>query len=406
MTGRREARYAGFLLALTVLAACNFERGGLVAAMPAATPGGEGEGATGGPTRGPGAPVPVPAPPVVVGPDASAPATTPPPVPTTPPPTTPPAPGGSPDAKPVTPPSRPPSPPDAAPVPVDTAPPVAAECVDNTLRQPVQFTSQRGAPGGDLTFDNNGFMVSLDGRDIVRMSRGGRPEMVLANVLPPFNRGGGIDGLGMLPDGTVVVTDTNGDSLVLSNGQRNQRRSVDINAPGKVLLAPNGSLFVTGAQNGELFSFEPGTGRTTVLAMTDGRLRGLTYSLDFKTLYISDSKNRVLLAAKLRPDGTVEPPQVWVRGTGVFPDGLTTDICGNVYVADNAGGPLMRVTPGGKMEMVSALDHNDLAGLAFGSGKQGWDDHTLYAVSSHQGLTYEIRLGVRGAPLPPFTISQ
>jgi hypothetical protein len=58
------------------------------------------------------------------------------------------------------------------------------------------------------------------------------------------------------------------------------------------------------------------------------------------------------------------------------------------------------------MEMVSALDHNDVAGLAFGSGKQGWDDHTLYGVSSHQGLIYEIKLGVRGAPPPPATVSQ
>jgi hypothetical protein len=405
MTGRREARFAGFLVALT-LAACNFERGGLVAPAPVPAPGGEGEGGSaGGPTRDPGAPIPVPAPPVIATPDAApAPVTAPSmPVPTpgAPPPATMP-PAGSSDARPTT---TPPPTPDAGTPPADTAPPVAAECLDSSLRQPVQFTTQRGTPGGDLTFDSNGFMVSLDGRDIVRTARGGRPEMVLANVLPPFSRGG-VDGLGMLPDGTVVVADTNGDSLVLSNGPRNQRRSVDINAPGKFLLAPNGNLFITGAQNGELFSVDPATGRSTVIAMTDGRLRGLTYSLDFKTLYMSDSKNRVLLSAKVRPDGTVEPPQVWIRNTGVFPDGMATDICGNVYVSDDSGGPLLRVTPAGKVEMVSALDHNDVAGLAFGSGKQGWDDHTLYAVSDHQGLIYEIKLGIRGAPAPHFTISQ
>jgi hypothetical protein len=403
MTARREATYAaGFLVALA-LAACNFERGGLVAPTPGATPGGGGEGVTpGGPTRGPGAPVPAPtvAPPS----DGAAPTTvTPPPAPVPNPPAPTMPPGGTPDAKPVPPSATPPTP-DAAPVPVDTAPPVAAECVDNSVRQPVQFTTSRGAPGGDLTFDGNGFMVSLDGRDIVRMARGGRPEMLLANVFPPFNRNGEIDGLGLLPDGTLVMTDTNNNSLVLS--ARNQRRSVDINSPGKFLVAPSGNLFIAGAQDGELFSFDPGSGRTTVAAMTDGRLRGLTYSLDYKTIYMSDSKNRVLLSAKLRPDGTVEPPQVWVRGTGFFPNGMATDICGNVYVADNSGGPLLRVTPAGKMEMVSPLDRNDVAGLAFGSGKQGWDDHTLYGVSNHQGLIYEIRLGVRGAPPPPFGMSQ
>ena len=55
--------------------------------------------------------------------------------------------------------------------------------------------------------------------------------------------------------------------------------------------------------------------------------------------------------------------------------------------------------------MVSALDGNDVAGLAFGSGKQGWDDHALYGVSDSGrdvGAIYEIKIGIRGAPPLPF----
>jgi sugar lactone lactonase YvrE len=289
-------------------------------------------------------------------------------------------------------------PPDAAPPP-DMAPPVAAECVDNALKQPIGFDVTRGQPGGDLTFDSSGFMVSLDGRDIVRMARGARPDLLVNNAVPPFNRS--VDGLGVLADGTVVITDTNGNSLMFSNNMRNTRREIDLSGPGKFLVGPNGNLLVAGAQGGEIYSVEPGNARVTVLARVDARFRGLTYSLDYKTIYLSDSKNGALHSAKLRADGTVEPPQVWVRGLGVFPDGVTTDICGNVYVSDRNGGPLLRVTPAGKLETVTTLNRNEVSGLAFGSGKQGWDDHTLYGVSERQGQIYEIRLGVRGLPPPP-----
>jgi sugar lactone lactonase YvrE len=152
---------------------------------------------------------------------------------------------------------------------------------------------------------------------------------------------------------------------------------------------------------GELFLVEPASGKVTSIAQTNGHLRGLSYSLDYKTLYISDSGNKALLTAKVRPDGTVDAPVTFARGLGTFADGVATDICGNVFVSDKNGGPLLRVTPAAKVEMVSPLNGDHVAGLAFGSGKQGWDDHSLYGVSEQDSAIYEIKLGVRGAPPPP-----
>jgi sugar lactone lactonase YvrE len=273
-----------------------------------------------------------------------------------------------------------------------------SECADPALKLPVQFTVTRASPAGDLAFDGDGFMVSFDGRDLTRVARGVRPEMLISGALP-FNNT--VEGMELMPDGTVMVADRQADELVRLD-PRNQKRTrpIGIPQPVKVLRAPNGSLYVASV-TGELFLVEPDSGRISSLARTSGRLRGLTYSVDHKVLYISDSGNRQLLSARVRPDSTIDPPAMFAKGLGIYPDGLATDICGNVFVADNNGGPLLRVTPAAKVETVSNLDGNDVAGLAFGSGKQGWDERSLYAVSDRNGALYEIKIGVRGAPPLP-----
>jgi sugar lactone lactonase YvrE len=247
-------------------------------------------------------------------------------------------------------------------------------------------------------------MIAADGRDIARMSRSGPPQMLINNAL--FGNGG-LDGIETLADGSVVVTERSNDRLTRIDpqgpNQFRNRRTIDLPEPVKVLRAPNGGLYVASAL-GDLFMVDPNGNRANPIAHTNGHLRGLTYSPDFKTLYISDSGNKVLLSAKIRADGTVDPPVELAKPLGPYPDGIAADICGNIFVADNNGGPLLRVTAAGKIEMVSSLDGNDVAGLAFGSGKQGWDDHALYGVSDNndRGAIYEIRIGVRGAPPLPF----
>jgi SMP-30/gluconolaconase/LRE-like protein len=297
-----------------------------------------------------------------------------------------------------------PTPPDATPSqppppPPDAAPAGPPECENPALRLPVVFNVMRATPGGDLTFDSEGFMVAPDGRDITRTARSGMSQMLINNAVQGF---GVIEGIELMPDGAVVVTNRQAGSLVVLDRMNGggRRRAIDLAEPVKVLRAPGGRLYVAGAL-GDLFLVEPDTGKVTSIARTNGHLRGLSYSLDFKTLYISDSGNRALLTAKVRPDGTVDPPVMFAKGLGSFADGVATDICGNVFISDNNGGPLLRVNAAAKVEMVSPLNGDSVAGLAFGSGKQGWDDHSLYAVSDRDNAIYEIKLGVRGAPPLP-----
>jgi hypothetical protein len=337
-------------------------------------------------------------------PTSSTPATPPPvsPTPATPPTATPPAitpPATTPPA--TTPPPAPsgtPVPPASDPPP----PPTATPTVDCSLKQPVTFVSQRSSQSADLAFDADGFLVMANGRDVERLASGGNPEMLVRNALT-FSHV--VDGLGVLPGGDVLVADSQTDSLFRftpgsnNGGNNNQRRSINVQSPAKFALGPGGALWVT-STDGELFRVDLASGRATSVAKTDGNLRGLTFSPDFKTIYVSDDRAQVLMSGQIQADGTVANFRAFSGRLGQFPDGLATDICGNVYVADRFGGPLVRVTPTGKTEMVSPVNRAPLYGIAFGSGKQGWSDTSLYAVSSDRGDLFEIKLGFKSAPAP------
>jgi len=298
-----------------------------------------------------------------------------------------------PSSMPTPPPTGTPVPPVSDPPP----PPPSAPTLDCTLKQPIGFETRRSSQSADLTFDSEGFLVIANGRDVERLASNGAPQMLIQNALT-FSKV--VDGLGVLPGGDVVVADSQTDSLDRFTPGSNQRRSINVRSPAKFARAPGGTLWVT-STDGDLFRVDLANGKSSVAAHTDGNLRGVTFGPDFKTIYVSDDRNQVLLSGQIQADGTVTGLRTFSGRLGEFPDGLATDACGNVYVADRFGGPLLRVTATGKTEMVSNLNRAPLYGIAFGSGKQGWTDTSLYGVSADRGDLYEIRLGIKGAPPSP-----
>jgi gluconolactonase len=204
----------------------------------------------------------------------------------------------------------------------------------------------------------------------------------------------------MLSGGDIVVADYTSDSLFrLDVVTRQQRKLASLKSPNKLTVGPGGKLYVVGIE-GDIYVVDADSGKTTMIGRVNGRLRGLTFSPDYKVLYVSDARNNQLLSLQMRPDGTAEQPRVWVRMLGGGPDGMTTDACGNVYVSDHNNSSIRRVTPRGFVEVVANIDRTT-SSIGFGSGKQGWDSKTLYTVSVERGGSYEIKVGVPPAPPPP-----
>ena len=85
------------------------------------------------------------------------------------------------------------------------------------------------------------------------------------------------------------------------------------------------------------------------------------------------------------------------------PDGITLDICGNLYVNDQGGSDMYRLLlddtamPVGEPELlVEGGFPTNVANAQFGSG-DGWEPTSLYAIGGGGGL-YRVDVGVPGAP--------
>lgn len=85
------------------------------------------------------------------------------------------------------------------------------------------------------------------------------------------------------------------------------------------------------------------------------------------------------------------------------PDGITLDVCGNLYVNDQSGSEMFRVlldeagdALGEPEELFDGPFPTNVANAQFGTGA-GWAEDSLYAIGVGGGL-YEIAVGVPGAP--------
>jgi hypothetical protein len=292
-----------------------------------------------------------------------------------------------------------PTTPDAAPLPPEDAAPVSsmpAECAQPAVL-PLQFTFHRDVRDtDDFTFDNEGYFLARDDRDITRLAYGGPPEMVVRNAVQGRST---IDSLRVLPGGDIIIADYMGDRLTRVDAMGMNRKLADVHSPNKLTIGPGGRVYTVGIE-GDVYVSDPDSGKTMQIAHIDGRLRGLTFSLDYKTLYASDARNGQLHAIGLRSDGSYDAPRIWVRNIGPGPDGMATDACGNIYVADHSSSSLRRVSPTGQVQVVANLNNGPTSSVGFGSGQHGWDARTLYTVNADHGGMYELKVGIGAAPPP------
>jgi len=247
----------------------------------------------------------------------------------------------------------------------------------------------------DFTFDEQGYLLALSKNNLVRVARGGSPQLVKSQVA--------LNGTGVrvLPGGDFVVGDE-----VLGTVQRidaaNNRRSVgtNIRGPNGIQLGPKGQIYVTGLNDGNLYRIDPAAGVTTLLTFVVDDADGLAFANDYQSAFVNSFDSGQIFRVPLMPDGSAGMPVEFATGLG-HPDGMTIDECGNLYVAGYGDGKLRRVSPDGKVEVVADFHVMPVTSVNFGSGKQGWDARALYVMNYMAGGVFELKLGVRGGAPPP-----
>ena len=110
---------------------------------------------------------------------------------------------------------------------------------------------------------------------------------------------------------------------------------------------------------------------------------GITFSLDWATLYVSAREG--IWAMPVDGDGLpTAPPTLWAPApAGVTEElGMGVDACGNVYVVGS--GRLLRYPEaGGAPEELLRLSGAHFTNLQWGSGVDGWGDTRLYVVNQY-----------------------
>jgi sugar lactone lactonase YvrE len=135
---------------------------------------------------------------------------------------------------------------------------------------------------------------------------------------------------------------------------------------------------------------------------------GPAFSPDGRTLYHNDSGIRTVYAFDLADDGTIGGKRVFLRfeEDWGYPDGMTTDAEGGLWIAHWAGGRISRFLPDGTLDRSIALPASNITSCAFA----GADLDRLFVTSAalgtegeeHAGSLFEVDAGVRGIPAAMF----
>jgi sugar lactone lactonase YvrE len=259
---------------------------------------------------------------------------------------------------------------------------------------PLAATLVPGAPSAeDFAFDGDGYLVTLSGaRNVVRLAAGGAAELLFPNVVANGR------GMRILASGDLIIADEARSLLVRVNRAGDiSRLTTAVANPNGVELGPSGQIYVTDFGGGGVYRVNPDSGDATVVAMAAAGINGLTFAPDYRALFVADHDAGILYSLDVSADGSLQAPRERARGLG-RPDGLGTDECGNVYAA-SWDQKVYRVTPAGRVDVVAATGSN-ISAVHFGSGKQGWDQRSLYVMNIQAGGVYEIKVGVRAAPAP------
>ncbi len=172
------------------------------------------------------------------------------------------------------------------------------------------------------------------------------------------------------------------------------------NAPNDIVVRRDGHIYFTdpafGSQQDQremdfygVFHITP-KGELEAIAKWKTRPNGIALSPNGRTLYVSDSDERVVRAFDLDNKGIATNERVVIDKIDGPPGGLRTDQNGNVYVA--AKKVLVYAPGAGGAKLLGAVETGETpSNLAFGDP----DMETLYITA--RTSIYRVRLGVKGA---------
>jgi sugar lactone lactonase YvrE len=254
----------------------------------------------------------------------------------------------------------------------------------------------------DFVFDREGALISINAGRVWKTPFSGVPRVFTAARM----FGDQSHGTRLLPDGALVVA--MGDSVAstgvlvrIEPDGRSRVLASGFETANAIEVDLQGFVYVADMNRKQVVRVDGATGAATVLVNLNGLQfpYGVTFSPDYRTLYIGERNNGNIFALEVNPDGTAGVMRVLARAVGTrLLEGMAVDACGNVYV-NGLDRHVYRVAPGGGTpELVADLSDlsMSIANMHWGSGVGGWDPSILYVIDRDQDRVYELDVRVRG----------
>lgn len=192
------------------------------------------------------------------------------------------------------------------------------------------------------------------------------------------------------PDGThsIFATHAGGHKIICANYGL-------FDAAGHYYVTDSGNWR---KRNGCLLRFTP-EGRGEILAGPFGYANGLALTIDGKFLFMVESDSNSVLRFEICPDGSLGAVETYATECGRFPDGLTLDANGNLYVCCYASDEIWRIDTTGKKTLLAwdpwAILLGSPTNMAFGG--KNFDE--LYIANLARTTITRVRLGYQGQQL-------
>ena len=209
----------------------------------------------------------------------------------------------------------------------------------------------------------------------------------------------GVNGTTLGLDGRLLGAQTFGHRIVAYDLKTGQMEVLlhdpQLNQPNDLCEAPNGDIYFSDPDFGRIsvsrvYLWRKGMARPRRLDIFSPLPNGIKTSLDGKTLYLSDSQQRLWRSFPILADGTVGEGRVLFNPeteNKSEPDGLTLDEQGNLYLTGRGG--VWCVTPEGKSLGLIAVKEF-CSNVTFG----GDDFDVLYITCAKK--VYSLKMAVKG----------
>ncbi len=278
----------------------------------------------------------------------------------------------------------------AAPDPCATLPPIGRPSLVSDV-----------LPSEEFAFDPVGHVLNaIESSGVYRTDYAGTRQIVSPGGSWEFA------GARTSPDGTFLALCDEGAGVVLRVDLATGAREplVAVSNPNSIGWDDFGALWI--AADTRLLRYFPSVGGAPELVVErpGADLDGVTFAPDGLAVYFNDDTGGDIGRVDLDATGAVVGAGFLASVPGVGPwagtelDGMTTDVCGNLY-AVKTNGELVRVSPGGAVDVLIPATGNWTTSVNFGSGVGGWARDRLYVMDRTQGL-WELPVGVEGHPEP------